>query len=284
VSEGRAAIRRDGRWNLLATGGRWLLDDDAAGCSDFSGGLCAVRPDELVGFVDRDGAWVIDPRFEATGAVIDGRVAVKLPGGRWRMANTTGKLLGVEVDQLGQHRDGRSRARVGDRWGYVDASGEMVIEPRFDDAWDFACDVAAVRRGDRWTLIDRGGRELFEPGFDRLLSARGGFAVFEDGPTAGIASAAGAVIASGFEEAYAFADGRALVRQRGRWGYVDESGELVIAPRWGEARGFSEGLAAVSVGGAWGFIDTSGEMAIEARHGTPGPFHDGRARVHTASP
>ena len=33
------------------------------------------------------------------------------------------------------------------KWGYIDRKGAMVIRPKFDDAWAFSEDLAAVEMG-----------------------------------------------------------------------------------------------------------------------------------------
>ena len=48
--------------------------------------------------------------------------------------------------------------RTGDKWGYVDAAGNEVIQPRFDQAYDFDQQLAPVELDEKWGYVDRQGR------------------------------------------------------------------------------------------------------------------------------
>lgn len=47
------------------------------------------------------------------------------------------------------------------KWGYINTSGEYVIEPQYDAARDFSCGVAIVDIGDDWFIIDVQGNVLY---------------------------------------------------------------------------------------------------------------------------
>ena len=70
-----------------------------------------------------------------------------------------------------------------------------------------------------------------------------------------------------------------LIRQNGRWGYVNSRGQVKITPQFDEASTFSDGLAVVSVGGRAGYIDTDGKFAINPQFEGGAPFSEGLAAV-----
>ena len=57
--------------------------------------------------------------------------------------------------------------RVGDKWGYVDPSGRMVIEPQFDLAVPFFDGLGLVTVGQdddaKTGYIDKTGRYVWKP-------------------------------------------------------------------------------------------------------------------------
>ena len=52
--------------------------------------------------------------------------------------------------------------------------------------------------------------------------------------------------------ANSFREGLALVKEGGKWGYIEKTGKMVISPQFSECGQFVEGLAAVKVGNKWG--------------------------------
>ncbi len=84
------------------------------------------------------------------------------------------------------------------------------------------------------------------------------------------------VIASRFDWADRFIDGRALVRIAGKYGAIDTSGRLVVAAAYDAMSSFDRGQALVLVGGGLaqvllgdriGVIDRDGEWVVPANHG-----------------
>lgn len=158
--EGVAAVRKGGKWALIGDDfsllTEYVFDDVAVGEAGFccgqkrifartADGFCllnekgepvgeqlfeAVRPfeEEVTavcvngswGFIDTDGAWVIEPAYEDAYPFAHGLAPVK-------------------------YKDG---------WGYIDLSGETVVGAEFEAAYPFNGDgTAPVKRGESWSLI-----------------------------------------------------------------------------------------------------------------------------------
>lgn len=71
-----------------------------------------------------------------------------------------------------------------------------------------------------------------------------------------------------------------LIRQNGKWGYINSKGEVVIQPQFERAWFFSEGLAAACLeGGKCGYIDQTGKFIINPQFQAALRFSDGLAAV-----
>lgn len=151
--------------------------------------------------------------------------------------------------------------RAGDKIGYIDQTGKVVVPPRYESGGtDFSEGLVQVKERGKWGYIDARGQVAIPPRFDAADDFQAGLApVLLDG---------------------------------GKWGYIDRTGTLVIPARFNDAVNFNEGLAAVSLDavqemhrtgvvlrGAFGFIDRSGAMVIKPRFDAVGTFHEGRAAV-----
>lgn len=137
---------------------------------------------------------------------------------------------------------------VGERWGFINRRGDLVIPAIYDQVGSMSDGRAAVQTGERWGFVDARGR-MVVPAIYRRVSY--------------------------------FSEGVAAVQRPDLlWGYVDTQGHPVGPAVYLDAAPFSEGMAAVQCeNGRFGFINLMGEQVVPCRYRTVGAFHDGRAGV-----
>lgn len=143
--------------------------------------------------------------------------------------------------------------RIGRKWGYIDTSGRMVVEPRFQSAGEFHEGLARVHL---WSKVVCTSGEFTSD--DAPLWA---FHLIEDDKS----------------------DLVSCFPQGGKFGYIDKSGKVIIAPQFFAAKDFADGLAAVRVeetaDSKYGYIDRTGRMVITPRFNQAGPFSEGLAPI-----
>jgi hypothetical protein len=215
-SEGRAAVQPDkeGSWGFIDTTGTLIIQPQYAFAWSFSEGLARVRTDTEGGFIDASGEWVI-------------KMQQYLP-----------------VDDFSQGLAPIYQREI-NAYGFINAGGDIVIAPEYEEAWGFSEDLAAVRMPSTETV----------PGLFGYIDRDGGW-----------------VIAANYESARPFSEGLAAVQiePQGSWGYIDPSGAVAIPLEWDGAWEFQGGLALVSVlvgsdedrGPLYGYayIDTQGRV------------------------
>lgn len=169
---------------------------------------------------------------------------------------------------------------LGRKWGFIDTSGKVVIQPKYDLVWQFSDGLARVRydtpagkamtvEGEQTTylykygFVNRHGDEVISPQFGEASYFSEGFALAAPpgSDLLGIIDKSGQFVrAPEYEDGSEFHEGLAAVRVNGKWGYVDTSGSWVIPPTLSHAEGFWHGLARVAwAEGAYGYIDKRGE-------------------------
>lgn len=85
-------------------------------------------------------------------------------GDRWGFIDKSGKLvINPQFERAGVFESGLAPARLG-RWGYVNMSGKMQINPQFDEAAPFSEGLAAVALSRRFGNIGAGGKYVWNPG------------------------------------------------------------------------------------------------------------------------
>ena len=180
------------------------------------------------------------------------------------------------------------------KWGYIDTTGTMVIEPQFDHAARFSDSLARVRNGATVAFINADGQVVLTPEVDSVGHFSNGLAPArrtDGGPFGYIDKSGSFTIEPQFERAYAFSEGRAAVytgepqAAEAKFGYIDTTGVFVVEPQFRGARAYSGGRAPVLVGGftsgQWGFIDERGQLVIDPQFDEALPFSEGRAAVST---
>jgi hypothetical protein len=185
-------------------------------------------------------------------------------------------------------------------WGYIDASGEMVIEAKYRKCFPFSEDGYAPiydKKRKSWVFIDAKGGELAAEPEPLLLKSVMGFgaigftddrAPFRDKKSKmwGYIGIDGSVaIQPAYEEVTRFVDGHAVAR-KGENAYVilDTSGTETPVSVEGlvDVKRFSEGLAPFKLeSGEHGFVDTSGAVVVKPTFKSVGYLTEGRAWVKT---
>lgn len=253
------------------------------------------------GFVNRSGAWILDPTWARVTDFSEGRAVV------------------AEVDGL---------------WGVIDNAGEYILEPSLRSqssiTWEnrritdpplkpFSEGCSAGVGGttaDAPFFVDRDGNIYWAQGrpaplddldvheFGSFSEGKAWFRVFDidSDLTYGWTDAAGNIaIPVEYGGAGQFVGGVAPAgADRYTWGYIDEQGELVFPRKWTLefATSYSQGLAYVSfAGGGTAYVDSEGivfdsvksEELLDELGGSlairaGGEFHDGLAPVSAGAP
>ena len=58
-----------------------------------------------------------------------------------------------------------TRIQVDGKWGFLNAEGDIVVEPQYDGVWPFSEGLAAVQVGAVWGFINAMGDMVTDPQF-----------------------------------------------------------------------------------------------------------------------
>lgn len=115
-------------------------DEDRNFCDE----LTRVKVGDKYGYIDKNGAYIIEPEFDDAGDFCEGVARVNVGKGVSR--DLSGLCL-VEWWSDG-------------KWGYIDRSGAYIVKPRFEDAKDFRGGIAKVKVDGKWRYINKSGAVL----------------------------------------------------------------------------------------------------------------------------
>ena len=144
------------------------------------------------------------------------------------------------------------RAFVGEngKWGYLDSSDLVSIEPQWDNVDDFYEGRAVVEANDYYGVIDTNGRIVIALDYDELSWDGSQYAYAEKEFLWGVIDRMGTVVVP-FEWDWIgeFEQGFLLVQRDGKYGYMNSEGELVLDLQYDNGTSFNEyGFASVTVG------------------------------------
>ena len=252
---------------------------------EFSDSLAAVIPygEWGWGYIDESGDLVIEPQFYDAGPFNEGLAAVSTGRG-WGYIDKKGDLvIGPYGDWLfaGDFSEGLAPVEEEHGVAYIDATGEVVFRiPLADYGFSFSEGLAVVACPS-CGYVDSSGEFIIEPQYVSATDFSDGLAVVEHpfGEYQIIDREGNVVRELDFFDVDGFSEGRAAVELVGEalwaaggdpdadygWGFIDETGTLVIPPLFKSVADFSGGLAHVTEqnGIVTAYIDRHGNYVWE---------------------
>jgi WG repeat protein len=276
-SDGLAAVALNGKWGFIDETGEVVIKPQFWTVSSFSEGLAEVsvfdkkQKSAKYGYIDKTGRYVIEPQFGIAFSFSDGMAQVSTLDSRRGYVDKSGHILYLDPKFTWNENFSEGLAAVGyeSGWGkkgYIDKTGRVVIDTKYDKAGDFSEGLACVGINRKHGYIDAAGNTI---------------------------------ISFQFDDCSAFSEGMAAVRINNRWGYIDRSGQMIVQPQYVEAKEFSEGLAAIRIpsrydqtgetedgyiitegNGPFGYIDRTGKVVIAPVLTQVSKFDGGLAAVN----
>lgn len=178
-------------------------------------------------------------------------------------------IRNVEQQNVRDYSDGLSAYYENGQWGFIDRSGNVMINPEYDEVGDFSEGLCLVRKGTKWGVINKSGKFIHECEYESISGFDSGVAfalknqlpyyLYDSGKKASLA---------GSKFVYSpFSNGLARIRntKTSKWGYTDTKGIVTIDSDFTSASDFKNGHAFVSNKGKDYIINKKGDLK-------PAPF------------
>lgn len=141
---------------------------------DYSEGLAVAKVDGKVGYADKTGKVVIEPKFDDGGNFSEGLASVKVDG-KWGYIDKKGQyVINPQFEGVGDFSEGLARMSVDRKSGFIDKTGKVVIAPQFVNVDDFSGGLALFHEGlagfqwqsDTWGYVDKTGKIVYSADCD----------------------------------------------------------------------------------------------------------------------
>lgn len=248
----------------------------------YRNGLAAFSVGESWGLLDQNGNVVLEPVYEWIDGFSEGLASVRSHDEKTGYVDRKGVLvLPFKYDSGRDFSEGVAPVAVGDKWGYIDSSGQWLLEPQFAEAYPFHAGVAIVQDDHRsLRLISRTGNTLHRIEGYSWVSSTGfnehGLAVVETRGVEQFVHVDGRAmpVPPGVQVQGPMVEGRLAASTRvgtdTLYGLMTLDGAWAVAPSW-ESLEWKGRLAQVSRrderGGGYGLIDPQGKVVVEPRYG-----------------
>ncbi|MGL4598277.1 MAG: WG repeat-containing protein, partial [Bacteroidia bacterium] len=254
------------------------------------------------GFIDQTGKWAIEPQFIRAGIFSEGLAAVVPMRASDNVCEVASKndidydylddayrlrLLKINMRRSSRYEPVEAVAEAPLRrlYGYIDAAGKMMIEPKYDLALPFQNGRAYVCFRDKWGIIDKKGNWVVQPVLDWPPSMTDGFERNRRRSYMYLDSYPNGKVKEPYVdnlhydvpygktiEMYQFNEGMGVIYSNGRYGVVDTTGKIIVPPVYNTIRTYKQGVAAVELNERWGFIDKTGKEVIPVSFLSVGNF------------
>ena len=246
-----------------------------ASYSDYSDGLLRVKKGWSYGYTDLLGGFVIPPVYEHLGSWCCGLAWASI-GGQHCYINRSNQVV-IPGDKfyvpsmysVGDISD-NGLVRVGTpghenrKWGFVDTSGNMVIDLVYDDAGSFSNGLSAVGKDGLYGYIDATGKNVIGYRYERASAFSGRLAVVCRDKLYGVINTDGKeIIPPRYEFLMIYWGCRVAVRHEDKWGIFDENGTQITSFEYDDITAYNcDGYAEVGKDGKKGLIDKTGKLII----------------------
>jgi hypothetical protein len=248
-SEGLAVAMETegGKWGFIDKSGNFAIPPQFASSagdyvSSFEGGFAEIEIAGKFGYIDHSGKFAIPPTLLDGDSFHNGYSRVVVEGPCVIMESLPcSSPRTVPPGAVAESSTPRCK------YTFVDSTGRVISDLRFDSALPFSEGLAPVQMGKLWGYLDTSGQLVISPKF---------------------------------EKAEPFSNGLGLVRSNGLYGYIDRSGIFVIPAKFNRAENFADGLALIgNEETQYSYIDTSGRQAFPGHFILASSYFKGLAHV-----
>lgn len=182
--DGLARVKSNDKWGYIDTTGQMVISNQYDEAGDFSEGLAFVGTsgdDGMQYYLITDSEEVVSAvTIEEIGVYSENYALVKNSDGKYIFLSRLGRQgIDGEFSAAGSFSNGLAAVQVDGLWGYIDATGKIVIEPQFAAATAFSADgYAAVQNAEGlWGYIDKIGAFAIECQYTSAQPFENGYAV-----------------------------------------------------------------------------------------------------------
>ncbi len=201
--------------------------------------------------------------------------------GKWGYIDETGRvLIEPRFEDASLFSEGLAYAALNGKYGYISKSGKTVIPFELDEAETFHEQTAVAVKDDRWGLINRYNEVLVPFEYDEISPPSENICVVTlNDRSAYLALTGKRLTGFDFDIAGDFDNGFAIAGSDNKYGVISSAGHFVIEPRYAHLSFLSNGFIKARGGDRWGIISLAGDTLLPFEYEAIGDYSEGLALV-----
>jgi hypothetical protein len=138
-------------------------------------------------------------------------------------------IIENQFEEVGKFKEGMAAFRLGGNWGFINSQGMKITDANFEQVFDFNKGKTIVKKGGKYLLIGVDGNPILEKTFDRISPAADNYFITENETKFGLISPEGKeIVEPKFEELRREDLNKILVRLGDKYGIIDENGDYLL--------------------------------------------------------
>ena len=303
---GEKTASGEGKYGFYTQDGEMVVPLTYERAKDFNGGVAFVRKNSKYGAVDTMGNSVIPFSYDYVFSS-DSEIALTFTGtlnrgypdkGTYTFVTPDGSVIYETTEDASAFSENRAAVRIGGKYGYIDPSGNLVVEAIWDDASSFKNGLAWVVSGGTYSAIDPDGNTVVickKPGKEigYIGDFHDGFAWVDDTKYryGAIDSSGKQVIKCQYKYMTDFLGGYAgAENEKEKYGIIDRKGKTVVPFQYDKIslcgnyfrvrKYATKNQNGFGIGGTYGLINEKGESVLDMKY-TNIQYGDGYYTVST---
>ena len=198
----------------------------------FSEGIGLVEKDNKYRYISKDGNYIFDNAYYYARPFCGG-YAMAEENGKSVLIDYDGEKI-CEIDEdiyVSNFVDGIAAYKKRNKYGYIDARGNILVKAKYEYCEDFINGVAIVKDKDNYYLIGKDGKKLVNSGFDYIRSYENKYFLCSDDETSYLIDNTGKKINLPIDEREIIRfqkDGVIFRSKNEKCGFMDYEGNIVF--------------------------------------------------------
>lgn len=167
---GIARIIVNEKWGFISLDGKIIIEPEYEYCTCFENNIAIIQQNNLFGYIDNTGKILLTPKYIKAGNFYNGYAIVQIEDSdRMTFIDMTGKpMTNLNLQSVTAFSNGLAGVMINEKWGFIDKSFNLIIQPQFENAESFHNNFATVRIKEKWGLINRKGDIVVDCKYDRF--------------------------------------------------------------------------------------------------------------------